>query len=636
MNINLYLENKDQTAQFAMNELCFYLNKMDSSSNPAITDNRQEAQIILEVREDLNTSVENAGTDEIIEIIINDGKGSIAGNNVRALLIGVYRFLDEVGVRFLRPGKAYESIPAVNINEITVSLLEKPSFRHRGVCIEGADSIENIIDFIDWLPKVGFNSFFIQFENPYSFLKRWYEHEFNPYAKKEPFTVEIAQKMSDEIDMEIEKRSLLHHRVGHGWTGEVLGYSSKYGWESGVELEEKNKEFAAQLNGKRDLFDGAPILTSLCFANEKVMDRMTDLVTEYAVEHESIDFLHVWLSDARNNICECNDCIKEIPSDQYVRLLNLLDEKLEKAGCQAKICFLLYHELLFAPLEQKINNPDRYVMMFAPITRTFEKSYADVDYENGVKAPKEYVRNKVVMPNSLEENLSYLFAWKKVFKGDSFVYDYPLGRAHYGDFGYVKISKVIYRDVQYLHNLDLNGYISCQELRAGLPNNFPNYVMGKMLWNKNLDYNQLKDEYFTAAYGKDGQIVYNYLETLSEQSSCDYFNAIGSRINPEMYLKYQCIEGVCNEFLGKIKENLINTDDIQRDFYKVLSYHREYCLILAKGLGSLCVGKEAAAQEMWEELLNYIRIHEENYEPYLDVYRVIEVAKNYAGFKLIK
>ncbi len=91
-------------------------------------------------------------------------------------------------------------------------------------------------------------------------------------------------------------------------------------------------------------------------------------------------------------------------------------------------------------------------MMFAPITRTFEMSYADVDYENDVPLPNEYSRNNIVLPNSLEENLSYLFSWQKVFNGDSFVYDYPLGRAHYGDLGYMKISKVIFRDVVYLKN----------------------------------------------------------------------------------------------------------------------------------------------------------------------------------------
>lgn len=51
------------------------------------------------------------------------------------------------------------------------------SLRHRGVCIEGADSLENILDFIDWLPKMGYNSFFLQFKLPYTFMARWYHHE---------------------------------------------------------------------------------------------------------------------------------------------------------------------------------------------------------------------------------------------------------------------------------------------------------------------------------------------------------------------------------------------------------------------------------------------------------------------------
>ena len=105
---------------------------------------------------------------------------------------------------------------------------------------------------------------------------------------------------------------------------------------------------------------------------------------------------------------------------------------------------------MFAPEKEKLKNPERFTMMFAPITRTFEMSYEDVNYETDVPEPKAYVRNQIVLPNSLEENLSYLFAWKKMFDGDSFVYDYPLGRAHYGDLGYMKISHVIYRDIHFL------------------------------------------------------------------------------------------------------------------------------------------------------------------------------------------
>ncbi|MEY8542619.1 hypothetical protein [Dubosiella newyorkensis] len=137
-------------------------------------------------------------------------------------------------------------------------------------------------DFIDWLPKIGMNSFFIQFENPYSFFKRWYEHEFNPYAKNEPFSTEKAQEMSDRIDEEMKRRGIVHHHVGHGWTGEVLGYSSKYGWEKGLTLPQEKEPYVALRDGKRELFDGAPILTSLCFSNPEVQKIMVEKIVDYA------------------------------------------------------------------------------------------------------------------------------------------------------------------------------------------------------------------------------------------------------------------------------------------------------------------------------------------------------------------
>lgn len=630
MKIKIFNSIKDEASKFARAELGYYLEKLfgmvvEEAASAA------SADLVLQINFD------NDANKDKINLALTDGRGTISGNSKTALLIAVYRLVSEFGVVFTRPGRQFEYIPQLKESMWTstsITISEEASFSHRGVCIEGADSYENIADFIDWLPKIGMNTFFVQFENPYSFLKRWYEHEFNPYAEKEPFNNEIAQEMSDRLDLEITKRGLSHHRVGHGWTGEVLGYSSKYGWESGLTLPKEKEPLVAELDGKRELYNTAPILTSLCFSNPEVGDKMVELIVDYSREHQDIDYLHVWLSDARNNICECENCQKDIPADQYVRILNKLDSALTEAGLATKICFLLYHELLFAPQKESLTNPDRFTMMFAPITRTFEMSYADVDYENNIPTPKEYVRNKIVLPNSLEENLSYLFSWQKSFKGDSFVYDYPLGRAHYGDLGYMKISKVIYRDVAYLENLGLNGYISCQELRAGFPHNFPNYVMGRMLWDNTLSYDDLKETYFSALYGDNWQTVVTYLEKLSEYSSCDYFNAIGDRQNADLSVKYEISSQLAFNFVNVLEENITSHQGIQHEAWRQLSYHREYVIKLAYALHLMASGNHLKGQIYWRDVLDYIRNHESDFQPHLDVYRVIEVAKNYAGFKL--
>ncbi|RGB45211.1 DUF4838 domain-containing protein [Streptococcus pasteurianus] len=627
--ITVYDTIKNETSRHAVAELTYYFEKMFHVS---VTESVEasRANVVLAIQ------VDNLDKDHI-SVKLENGCGKVTGNSRIALLIAVYRLISEFGVVFLRPGRKNESIPSlgeITWKEKTLAIDEVASYKHRGVCIEGADSYENIVEFLDWLPKINLNSFFIQFENPYSFLKRWYDHEFNPYMEKEPFNSEIAQEMSDRLDQELSKRGILHHRVGHGWTGEVLGYSSKYGWESGLTLPNEKKMLVAELNGKRELYETAPILTSLCFSNPEVVDKMVKLIVEYSKQRPDVDYLHVWLSDARNNICECNNCRKDIPADQYIRILNQLDETLTKEGITTKICFLLYHELLFAPQKEVIKNPERFTLMFAPITRTFEKSYADVDYENGVPKAKAYVRNKMVLPNSLEENLSYLFNWKKMFKGDSFVYDYPLGRAHYGDLGYMKISKTIYRDIQFLPRLNLNGYISCQELRAGFPHNFPNYIMGQMLWNASLDYEELKATYFSAMYGENWQVVTSYLEKLSEYSSCDYFNAIGSRQQSDLSEKYKVSSALAYNFVNILEDNITNATAIQKQEWRQLAYHREFVVRMSEALYLMAGGNHLQAQIVWRDVLDYIRNHEMEFQQNLDVYRIIEVAKNYAGFTL--
>ena len=114
--------------------------------------------------------------DDAIQISVKDKKGYIAGSNERSILIGVYRFLSEWGISFIRPGK-YGTVFPKECSAKDIEIFEKASKRFRTVCIEGAISIENALDMIDWMPKVGFNSYFIQFSLPHVFFDRWYSHE---------------------------------------------------------------------------------------------------------------------------------------------------------------------------------------------------------------------------------------------------------------------------------------------------------------------------------------------------------------------------------------------------------------------------------------------------------------------------
>ncbi len=115
--------------------------------------------------------------DDNIYIDVENFSGIITGTNPRSVLIAAYRFLREKGYVFLCPGKTGEIIPET-VDGDRVFISEKPSCRYRGITIEGSVYQENLMDLIDWMPKVAMNAYYVQFQIPYSFFDRCYNRTF--------------------------------------------------------------------------------------------------------------------------------------------------------------------------------------------------------------------------------------------------------------------------------------------------------------------------------------------------------------------------------------------------------------------------------------------------------------------------
>lgn len=569
-----------------------------------------------------------ADVNDSFRVQIGEHGGCITGSNDRSVLLAAYDYLHGLGCRFLMPQKEYEVVPCIGKDKLTAVYEKQASFYHRGICIEGADSFENIMDYIQWLPKVGYNSFFLQFKSPYAFMERWYAHLENPYAGKEDYTPEDALRDMETFEQEIRKRGLLLHKAGHGWTGEVLGYQTvSWNAETG-KTDEQLAGRMAMINGKRELHGGVPANTNLCYHNADGVDAFATLVVNYARENPSMDYLHVWLADEYNNLCECPDCSRTTLSDQYVELLNEIDRRLTEESLDTHIVFLLYQELLWPPVVQRLNHQERFVLMFAPISRTFEKSYELDDKEMEMPV---FERNHITLPTNLAENMVFLREWQKIFKGESFVYDYPLGRAHYGDFGYVHIAKVIHSDIQKLEQMGLNGYISCQELRAAFPNALPNYVMAYTLFEKSVDVQELIEEYFQACYGQAWEKALSYLMELSNLSSCDYVNGKGERSDAKIAERMGGISKCCHDFKREMMAHRSADGRWDTCFWEILEYHRNYILLFSETLSLLALGRKEQADLKWEAMREYICSNEEKYQPFFDVYRILEVTQKYTG-----
>lgn len=612
MEILCDVRNAEKTVSFAGEELCRYMQQM-----------LQEEEGVFSVSLSVSDPTE---TLDGFSVNMDNRGGIIVGKNSRSVLLGVYDYLHRLGCRFLSPVKETEVIPQISRDQLSARYEKQASFKHRGVCIEGANSVENVLDFIDWLPKVGYNSFFLQFQVPYIFLSRWYHHDKNPLREAESYTMEDAKKHMTIFEQEMAKRSLLLHKVGHGWTGEVLGSDTVGSWNA-VEttVVPEKLDMAAQINGKRGFYMGIPANTNLCFSNPRTVDTFADLVVRYARQNPDVDYLHVWLADEYNNVCECEDCQKTTISDQYVDLLNEIDRRLTEEGLSTRLVFLLYQELLWAPVRARLQNSDRFLLMFAPISRTFECSY---DLSDVCEQIPEYVPNHITLPTNLGENLAFLKKWQEQFSGEGFVYDYPLGRAHYGDFGYLHISRIIGQDIKKLRQMGLDGYISCQELRACSPNMLPNYVMGGILFDESADVEQRIREYYEAAYPDNPQLAKDYLEQLSALSSCDYLNGKGPRENPDIAGRMRKIAELC----AQMEETLKSVPDSPH--WKALERHNGYILRLALAMETLASGKQEDSTQLYQQMRTFICQTEPEFQNWLDVYRILEVTQKYTGFHI--
>lgn len=568
--------------------------------------------------------VRDPALDDAIAIAVTGGAGTIAGSNPRSVLLAVYRFLTELGCRWVRPDADGEVLPqAVDLARCAVRVSETASYRHRGVCIEGATSYEHVRDLVAWLPKLGLNAYFTQFREAYTFFERWYAHRENPLLPPEPFSVERARDLKARLTAEVARRGLLLHDVGHGWTCDPLGLPG-LGWEyAPPEVPPAVAPFLAEVNGRRALWYGVPIDTQLCYSQEAVRRLVAGDIADYAAAHPEVALLHIWLGDGANNHCECADCRAMRPSDWYVRLLNEAAVLFAARALSTRLVFLVYVDLLWPPEVERLHDAGRFVLMFAPITRTYSAAYAAEDAPTPALPP--YTRNRLSFPRAVAENVAFLRAWQGQFGGDSFAFDYHLWRDLYKDPGGIANAAVLHADIGGLGALGLDGLISCQVQRAFFPTGLGMAILGQTLWDRTLPFETITGEYFVAAFGADGPAARAYCEELTALFDPPRQRGERPALDPAAAATYARIPATVAAFRPTIRRNLALPELCRARSWHLLDRHAELCLLFAEALRLRALGQDAAARAAWVATRGFVRAEERDLHPALDGYMFQQV-----------
>jgi len=561
---------------------------------------------------ELTLSADNSESDGFaVDVNFPAGFGAIKGSNPRSVLFGCYAFLKKLGFAYLRPGRDGEVIPDPPEKWEYIRFYEQADTPCRGCCAEGAYSRENLLDFIDWMPKVKLNTLFLETHNFLSF-ERWYSHSGNPLLNAEKFDRDDVRRAEDDARAELAKRGLMFQCKGHGALE-----------ESWADDPEGLKRHYALINGKRSQWHGRDVYTQLCYSNPEVRERFKRRIVEWAEENPDADVLHVWLSDHHHNHCECEKCIVQRPSDWYVTMLNEADKALRAAGFRGKIAFVVYYETLWPPVKAKFDHPENFILYFCPVSRTYTTSLFS-ESPSG-KVP-EFLRNISPFPVSGADNLSFIEAWKKVFPGACFVFDYHYMWDVHKERSSRALARIIHADAVSLGKNGFTGLVNCMNLRAFFPNALGMNAMACGLWDNSSVFETVEEEYFRQAYGK------NYLPAM------EYFREV------EKFFPAQILRGevsgaekkaaaqllaekkaarIADSVKTAVEQGKQESSPAVRKSWRQLELHNKELILFCDTLAKLWSGDFNGAVNAAEKLFNWARKYEPEEQSCFDVYEYI-------------
>ena len=566
---------------------------------------------------------EDTRLDDVIHVDADAKGGILAGSNPRSILFAVYRFLRENGCRWLYAGIDGDYVPLKDLE--AVSYHKMASHRFRGFCNEGSESQTCMIDCCDYYAKLEMNVFMLEHLIPASYYNRYYNH-FGNDKNRAPESVPRSQilQWKRQNEAEISKRGLMFHDIGHGWTCEPFGLPSSDGKNrfKGMTVPQEVLDILALVNGERKIHGENPNLTNLCMSNPEVRRKMVDFIANYAEKHENIDYLHVWLSDGQRCHCECDECRKMIPSDWYMVIMNELDAELTARKLDTRIVFIAYVDTLWGPEKITLNNPERFSLLYAPISRSYQSSVRE---DSVIPEAPAFELNKWVAPKNAEEALGLLNTWKKTWKGPIFCYEYHFWRHQYAELGGIELAKRLHEDVRSLKFMGVDGIVQDGSQRSGFPNAFPVYVYAATLFDREISFEALKEDYYSHIYGADWKEVVETLEKMGKAFDFAYMSGkssenktISNFYKPSHAKDLDKVAEIAQEERTLANKKIEGLTRVQTVSRRLLAFHADFCEELAKVVKEKALGHNYKAEAMFRAFVDKVGKREAEFEPYYD------------------
>ncbi|MBL6649076.1 MAG: DUF4838 domain-containing protein [Flavobacteriaceae bacterium] len=355
---------------------------------------------------------------------------------------------------------------------------------------------------------------------------------------------------------------------------------------------DKNPEFYALRNGKR-------LPTQLCLSNETVLNIVKDSVRSFFDRFPSSDVISV-SQDDNTQYCQCNKCSKidkseGSPAGSMIHFVNNIAKDFD----DKTISTLAYQYTRTPPKIKPLEN--------VLITLCSIECDRNLPIENGCKD----FASDLDGWSKLTDNIRI---WDYTTQFTNFLAPFP-------NWGTLKpnVNLFVNNNANWIFEQHSNNNSELFELRS--------YVMAKLLWNPNLNFNLLIKEFNDKYYGSGGKYITEYINTIqSEIEKTSFFlflygdpsQGFDSFLSPDNLIKYD-----------KMFINALKAVDYNSGFYKrilrsktsidyaILELYRKNFSELYK-LTNYENGKKSINSELIERLKVFDQVTSENDITYMN------------------
>lgn len=439
----------------------------------------------------------------------------IEGSDRIGVLYGVYRYLYELGVKFIGLGVQGTVFP-IYPQEIPIDLdiKENPSYLTRGFYAWGDRKVDK--DFFFWMARNNLNYWTAE-NQPIKFLKKLgiKLSDGGHRVQAKVFNSDDEYPYNHPIFNGDDSKPSDPYKVGDSYMGDINGDGKLSNFEA-------HPEWYGMKDGRRikifySAADASQHTTNFCTSNEDARKEFARrVVRQLAVgDWKNVDVFEFWMFDGGESLwCECNDCKKSGSfTDRMFTVTYEIQKELDrsrflKGGSRhLEISSIAYWATIDPPtlplpadFDYKLNS-----VTFFPIRRCYVHAFGD--------------------PNCTEVNQDILTNFQGWTIGSQRFYKGPIFIGEYYNLSLFKslplvFTKIMAVDIPWYYRQGARqfNYMHTPTTLLGTWN-LNQYLLGKLLWNVNTNVNSIINEYFHLYYPTTSGPTREFYKELEEATS---------------------------------------------------------------------------------------------------------------------